>query len=68
MKNTLLTISLFIFSISSYGQEFVNGTIITQRYDTIKNVKIEKLNDAKSCFLAIFIDEVATQSGFFVFD
>ena len=56
MKNTLLTISLFIFTISSYSQEFVNGMIITQRYDTITNVKIEKLNDAKSLLHLTYID------------
>lgn len=56
MKNTLLTISLFIFTISSYSQEFVNGMIITQRYDTITNVKIEKLNDAKSLLHLSYVD------------
>ena len=56
MKNTLLTISLFIFTISSYSQEFVNGIIITQRYDTITNVKIEKLNDAKSLLHLSYVD------------
>lgn len=56
MRNTLLTISLFIFSISSYGQEFENGMIITQRHDTITNVKIEKLNDAKSLLHLTYID------------
>jgi hypothetical protein len=61
MKNTLLTISLFILSISGYGQEFVNGTIITQRYDTITNVKIEKLNDAKSLLHLTYIDADGSQ-------
>lgn len=61
MKNTLLTISLFIFSISSYGQEFVNGIIITQRHDTIANVKIEKLNDAKSLLHLTYIDADGNQ-------
>ena len=56
MKNTLLTISLFIFTISSYSQEFVNGIIITQRYVTITNVKIEKLNDAKSLLHLSYVD------------
>ncbi|MDD3721687.1 MAG: hypothetical protein PHW92_04250 [Lutibacter sp.] len=57
MKYALLTISLFILSISSYAQEFENGTIITQRYDTIANVKIEKLNDVKSLLHLTYIDE-----------
>jgi len=61
MRNTLLTISLFIFSISSYGQEFENGMIITQRYDTISNVKIEKLNDAKSLLHLTYIDADGNQ-------
>ncbi|HEY9169630.1 MAG TPA: hypothetical protein VIN72_09095 [Lutibacter sp.] len=61
MRNTLLSISLFIFSISSYGQEFENGTIITQRYDTITNVKIEKLNDAKSLLHLTYIDAEGNQ-------
>lgn len=56
MKHTILLFFLFIFSISSYGQEFVNGTIITQHYDTISNVKIEKLNDAKSLLHLTYID------------
>lgn len=56
MKYTLLTVSLFIFSISSYGQEFVNGIIITQRYDTIANVKIKTLSDAKSLLHLTYID------------
>ncbi|WP_372768070.1 hypothetical protein [Lutibacter sp.] len=56
MKYTLLTFSLFIFSISSYGQEFVNGTIITQRHDTIANVKIETISEAKSLLHLTYID------------
>lgn len=57
MKHTILLLfSLFIYSISSYAQEFVNGTIITQRYDTIKNVKIETVNSAKSLLHLTYID------------
>ena len=56
MRNILITISLFIFSISSYGQEFATGTIITQRYDTITNVKIETISDAKSLLHLTYID------------
>lgn len=56
MKSILLTFVLFIFTISSYGQEFVNGTIITTRYDTITNVKIKKISDAKSLLHITYID------------
>lgn len=56
MKYILLLFSLFIFSINSYAQEFVNGTIITQRYDTIANVKIETISDAKSLLHLYYID------------
>lgn len=56
MKYTLLTLSLFAFTISSYAQEFVNGTIITTRYDTITNVKIETLSNAKSLLHITYID------------
>jgi hypothetical protein len=56
MKNILLLCSLFIFSISSYAQEFVNGTIITQRYDTISIVKIETISNAKSLLHLTYID------------
>ncbi|PKP13861.1 MAG: hypothetical protein CVU08_03200 [Bacteroidetes bacterium HGW-Bacteroidetes-3] len=56
MKHTILLFFLFIFSISSYGQEFVTGTIITQRYDTIKNVTIEAVSNAKSLLHLTYID------------
>ena len=56
MKSKLLVFVLFIFSISIYGQEFVNGTIITKRYDTIANVKIKSINDAKSLLHLTYID------------
>ena len=56
MKSKLLVLVLFIFSISIYGQEFVNGTIITKRYDTIANVKIKNINDAKSLLHLTYID------------
>jgi hypothetical protein len=56
MKYILLLFSLFIFSINSYAQEFVNGTIITQRYDTIANVKIETISDSKSLLHLYYID------------
>ncbi len=56
MKSKLVVFVLFIFSISMYGQEFENGTIITKRYDTISNVKIKKINDAKSLLRITYID------------
>lgn len=56
MKHILFTLSLFILSIAAYAQEFVNGTIITQRYDTITNVKIETMGDAKSLLHLTYID------------
>lgn len=56
MKYTYLTLSLFIFSVSSYGQEFVNGTILTQRNGTIENVKIETISGAKSLLHLTYID------------
>ena len=57
MKYSLLSLLfVFVFSTTSYGQEFVNGTIITQRYDTITNVKIETLSSAKSLLHLTYID------------
>jgi hypothetical protein len=63
MKFKILSIILFVFSVSIYAQEFEKGTIITQRYDTIKNVQIEKMNDAKSILHLNYVDEMGvTQS------
>jgi len=56
MKSKLVVFALFIFSINMYGQEFVNGNIITQRYDTIANVNIKKISDAKSLLHISYID------------
>lgn len=56
MKSKLVVIALFIFTISIYGQSFEKGTIITKRYDTIANVKIEKVNDTKSLEQINYID------------
>ena len=56
MKSTLILFTLFIFTISIYGQDFENGTIITKRYDTIANVKIEKISDAKSLLHVTYVD------------
>ena len=53
-KSTLLL--LLMFTISSYGQEFENGTIVTKHYDTITNVKIKKISDAKSLLHLTYID------------
>ena len=49
--------AIFMFSISIYGQEFVNGSIVTQRYDTISNVKIKKVSDAKSLLHLTYLDK-----------
>jgi hypothetical protein len=57
MKSKLVVILLFIFTISIYGQKFENGTIVTQRYDTITNVKIKKVSDAKSLLHLTYIDQ-----------
>lgn len=56
MKSKIVVLALFIFTINIYGQIFENGTIITKRYDTIANVKIEKFNDAKSLVHIEYID------------
>jgi hypothetical protein len=56
MKSKLVVFALFIFTINIYGQEFVNGNIVTQRYDTISNVKIKKISDAKSLLHITYID------------
>jgi hypothetical protein len=56
MKSKILTMLLIVFSIGIYAQEFEKGTIITTRYDTIKNVQIEKMNDAKSILHITYID------------
>ena len=46
MKSKLVLLLLVVFTISSYGQEFENGTIVTKHYDTIANVKIKKISNA----------------------
>ncbi len=56
MKSNIAVLVLFIFTINIYGQAYVNGTIITKRYDTITNVKIEKFNDSKSLVHITYID------------
>ena len=57
MKSKLVVFVVFVLSISIYGQEFVNGTIVTARYDTIANVKIKKVSDAKSLLHVTYIDK-----------
>lgn len=56
MKKITSILALFIFTINVAGQEFENGTIITKHYDTITNVKIEKLSAARSLKHLIYID------------
>lgn len=48
MKLKLAQIALIIFTLNIQAQVFESGTIITKHYDTIRNVAIEKCNDAKS--------------------
>jgi len=56
MKSIFTLFTLFIFTISIYGQDFETGTIITKHYDTIANVKIQKASDAKSLLHVTYID------------
>ncbi|REE80730.1 hypothetical protein BX611_2383 [Lutibacter oceani] len=63
MKSKLLLILVFIFTISIYGQEYENGTIVTKHYDTISNVKIEKLSEAKSLLHINYIDEAGNEQS-----
>lgn len=56
MKSTLIALLLFAVTAGMYGQEFATGTLITTRYDTISDVKIEVLNDAKSLLHVTYID------------
>jgi len=56
MKSIFTLFTLFIFTISIYGQDFETGTIITKHYDTIANVKIEKISDAKSLLHVTYVD------------
>jgi hypothetical protein len=57
MRSSILLIAILMLSISIYGQEYVNGSIVTQRYDTITNVKIKKMSDAKSLLHISYLDE-----------
>lgn len=63
MKSKLIAIILIIFTISIYGQEFEKGTIITQRYDTIADVQIKKMNDAKSILHVTYIDATGLEQS-----
>jgi len=47
---------LLLFTGSMIGQEYIEGSIITKRYDTIKNVKIKILNETKSVLHLTYID------------
>jgi hypothetical protein len=48
---------LLLFTGSILGQEYIEGSIITKRYDTIKNVKIKHMNESKSVLHLTYIDE-----------
>ena len=56
MNYKLVVLLLVVFTISSYGQEFENGTIVTKHYDTIADVQIKKISDAKSLLHLTYID------------
>jgi|GEM_PF-1294430 hypothetical protein len=56
MKTTLTALLLLVFSITLTGQEFEKGTIITTHYDTISNVQIKKISEAKSFLHIAYID------------
>ena len=57
MKTKLLLLVLALFMANTYAQEFVKGSIITTHYDTIANVQIKKMNDAKSTLHLTYIDK-----------
>jgi hypothetical protein len=57
MKPTLSVLVLLLISVTFYGQDFENGTIITKHYDTITNVQIEKYSDSKSLLQITYVDK-----------
>ena len=63
MKSKLVLILLVVFTISSYGQEFENGTIVTKHYDTIANVKIKKISNSKSLLHLTYIDQEGVEQS-----
>ncbi len=63
MKSKLVLLLLVVFTISSYGQEFENGTIVTKHYDTIANVKIKKISNAKSLLHLTYIDQQGVEQS-----
>lgn len=56
MKFRVLMFVFCAITLSAIGQEFEKGTIITQRHDTIANVEIEKMSDAKSILHVTYKD------------
>ena len=63
MKPKLVLLLLVVFTISSYGQEFENGTIVTKHYDTIANVKIKKISNSKSLLHLTYIDQQGVEQS-----
>lgn len=61
MKFNIALLALLISTISIQAQEFIPGTIITTRYDTISDVKIKKLSDAKSTLHLVYIDKLGNE-------
>lgn len=57
MKSKIIFFLLVVFTISINAQEYEKGTIITTHYDTISNVKIQKISDAKSLLHLTYIDK-----------
>ena len=55
MKSKLV-ILLVLFSTSIFAQDFFQGTIITQRYDSISNVKIKKISEGRSLLHISYIE------------
>lgn len=56
MKSKLIALIMLCSVSVIYAQEFVKGTLITTRYDTIANVDIQVMNDAKSLLHLTYID------------
>ena len=63
MKSKLVLLLLVIFTLNSYAQEFEYGTIVTKHYDTIANVQIKKISNAKSLLHLTYIDEQGVEQS-----
>jgi len=63
MRSTVILFVLAFLTVGVNAQEFTNGTIITQRYDTISNVQIKVLNDSKSLLHLSYIDHQGNEQN-----